>query len=62
MDLASLEAAQVPYWAATPASVLGHREAARALELAAEVLLDEAGHTGAANGTGHGSGHGSEAA
>ena len=38
--LADDESAKVPYWAPHPASVLGHRAAARALEAEAEALLE----------------------
>jgi hypothetical protein len=38
-DLASTEAARVPYWSPCPASVIGRREAARALREDAERLL-----------------------
>ena len=37
--LADDEAARVPYWQTTPASVIGRRAAARALEAEAEALL-----------------------
>lgn len=37
-ELASSEAAQVPYWAPTPTSVLGHRAAATALREDADKL------------------------
>jgi len=39
-SLADEECARVPYWAPTPASVIGHRAAARALEAEAEALLE----------------------
>lgn len=37
-NLADTEAAQVPYWAPCPASVLGHRAAAEALRADADRL------------------------
>ncbi len=37
-NLANTEAAQVPYWAPSPASVLGHRAAAEALRADADRL------------------------
>jgi hypothetical protein len=39
-SLADEECARVPYWAPCPASVLGHRAAARALEAEAAALLE----------------------
>ena len=41
-DQAAAEAAKVPYWAACPPSVLGHRAAAAALRADAERFLAEA--------------------
>ena len=38
-DVASTEAAKVPYWSPCPASVVGRREAARALREDADRLL-----------------------
>lgn len=38
-DLAATEAARVPYWEPAPASVSGHRAAARALRGEADQLL-----------------------
>jgi hypothetical protein len=38
-DLAASEAAQVPYWSPCPASVAGHRAAARALREDADRIL-----------------------
>lgn len=38
-ELAAGEAAATPYWAAFPASVVGHRQAAAALRARAESLL-----------------------
>lgn len=37
-ERAATEAARVPYWAPVPDSVLGHREAARALRVVADRL------------------------
>jgi len=39
-DEAAAEASRVPYWVPCPASVQGHRAAARALRLDADRLLD----------------------
>lgn len=46
-DAASAEASRTPYWASTPASVLGHRRAARALRADLERIerFDRAGST-----------------
>jgi hypothetical protein len=47
-ELAADEAARVPYWAPTPASVTGHRAAATALREQAGRLTAECRHTGLA--------------
>ena len=39
-DLASSEAAEVPYWAPHPSSVIGHRVAAHALRSEADRFLE----------------------
>jgi hypothetical protein len=41
-DLAATEAAKVPYWSPCPATVAGHRAAARALREDADRLLPHA--------------------
>ena len=41
-NLAATEAAQVPYWSPCPATVAGHRAAARALREDADRLLGHA--------------------
>ena len=41
-DRAAAEAAKVPYWAACPPSVLGHRAAAATLRADADSFLAEA--------------------
>jgi hypothetical protein len=38
-DMASTEAAAVPYWASPPASVVGHRAAAASLRFEADRFL-----------------------